>query len=96
MCTFHATHQAMARTIFPRPGIIVHSPVGPCTQGLDGHEIRDCHFAHGAGKFGLEHIATAQVALKARDSLIGRRYLKVATPFGIEQPAKEGRAIKVR
>jgi hypothetical protein len=34
--------------------------------------------------------------LKARDSVIGRRYLKVATPFGIEQPAKEGRAIKVR
>ena len=63
MGTFHTAHQAMARAIFPDPGIIVHSLVGPCAQGLDGHEVRNCHFAHGAAKFGLEHITTAQVAL---------------------------------
>src|SRR5947208_15710720 len=36
--TFHTAHQAMARAIFPSPGIIVHSLIGPRAQGLDGHE----------------------------------------------------------
>src|SRR2546421_7512026 len=63
MGAFHNAHQAMTRTIFACPRIIVHPPVRPGTQSLDRHEIRQYHFTFSTSKSGLEHITPMQVAL---------------------------------
>src|SRR2546430_11786320 len=57
---FHNAHQAMARTIFACPGIIVHPPVRPGTHRLDRHEIRQYHCTFSTSQSALERITPTQ------------------------------------
>src|SRR5712691_9673316 len=87
--TFDNAYQAVTGAVLVCPGIVIHPLIRPGVQSFDRHEISEHYFSRGAGKFGLQYIATAQVVMCSGNGSVCWGDLKVSTLISVEQTAED-------